>query len=129
MKKTVCEDWHNFQNYASWYNANSKENCHVDKDLLKFENKHYSPDTCMFVPVEVNNFFINSKNKHSLGVVENEYGFVSCGKLFSTKQNATNHYWNNKYKLLEKLINKHNNFEDVLRAYFEKYFYKYYNIN
>ena len=45
----VCDEWHNFQNFADWYGYNYADGLHLDKDI-KFEgNKIYSPDTCMFV--------------------------------------------------------------------------------
>lgn len=53
----VCEEWHNFQNFAKWYEENWKpymDGWHLDKDILFKGNKIYSPETCCFVPHEVN---------------------------------------------------------------------------
>jgi hypothetical protein len=63
---TVCDEWHNFQNYSKWYEENyySIENkimC-IDKDLLQKGNKIYSPDTCVFVPQFINTLFVK-RNK------------------------------------------------------------------
>ena len=49
---TVCELWHNFQNFAEWYDENysaGMEGYHLDKDIKIKGNKVYSPSTCMFV--------------------------------------------------------------------------------
>jgi len=65
---TVCEEWHNFQNYAKWYYENYKEGFDVDKDLLFKGNRVYSPKTCAFIPKEINQILIKSnyKRKESL---------------------------------------------------------------
>ena len=51
---TVCEEWHNFQNFAKWYEENyykiDGETMALDKDILSKDNKIYSPETCIFVP-------------------------------------------------------------------------------
>lgn len=48
----VHPDWHNFQNFAKWYEVNYPNDGNryeLDKDI-KFEgNKIYSPETCLFV--------------------------------------------------------------------------------
>lgn len=58
----VCEEWHNFQNFAKWYEENWKSehmnsSWHLDKDILIKGNKVYSPETCCFVPSEINSLF------------------------------------------------------------------------
>lgn len=63
---TVAEEWHNFQNFAAWYEENYKpetmEGWHLDKDILIKGNKIYSPDNCAFVPREINNLFTKRQN-------------------------------------------------------------------
>lgn len=51
---TVCDDWHNFQNYACWFYSNHKDGCDVDKDIGSSSNKIYSPETCSFVSHQEN---------------------------------------------------------------------------
>lgn len=53
----VSEDFHNFQNFAQWYDRNIYECIYpleLDKDLLVEGNKIYSPSTCCFIPKEIN---------------------------------------------------------------------------
>ena len=51
----VCDEWLNFQNFAEWCEKqNNFENLELDKDLLVRGNKVYSPETCCFVPREIN---------------------------------------------------------------------------
>ena len=59
---TVCESWFKFQNFAEWCNnqkgfmvKDEKGNMFdLDKDILVKGNKVYSPETCCFVPREIN---------------------------------------------------------------------------
>ena len=50
----VDEKWHNFQNFAEWFDENYIDGWQLDKDILIKENKVYSPKTCCFVPKEIN---------------------------------------------------------------------------
>ena len=54
---TVCVEWHNFQDFAKWYNENHPSDelkYDLDKDIKVDGNKIYSPETCMFVTPEEN---------------------------------------------------------------------------
>lgn len=46
---TVCSEWHNYQNFASWFDLNNVDGYDLDKDIKIDGNKLYSPDTCLFV--------------------------------------------------------------------------------
>ena len=77
---SVCEEWHLYSNFEKWYNENYIEGCHLDKDILVKGNKCYSPETCSFVPREINNLIENVRNKRGntpMGV------FERCGKFLS----------------------------------------------
>ena len=50
----VDDSWHNFQNFAAWFTKNQVEGFYLDKDILFEGNKVYSPETCCFVPQEIN---------------------------------------------------------------------------
>lgn len=53
---TISRDWQDFQDFAAWYynQPYSDLGYELDKDLLIPNNKIYSPDTCCFVPSELN---------------------------------------------------------------------------
>lgn len=59
----VCDEWHEFTNFAEWYYRNTPDNgnkYHLDKDILSGSGKVYSPETCLMVTRDVNNFFLDS---------------------------------------------------------------------
>jgi hypothetical protein len=62
---SVCEEWHNFQNFAKWYDENYYEvkgcQMHLDKDILIKNNRVYSPDTCLIVPQAINSLITTNK--------------------------------------------------------------------
>jgi hypothetical protein len=64
---SVSEEWHNFQNFGEWfdnnYNHKTMEGWCLDKDILFKGNKIYSPETCCFVPNEVNVVLTSSRAK------------------------------------------------------------------
>lgn len=67
---TVCKEWHNFQNFAEWANNNGiGKGKNLDKDLLVKGSKVYSPETCTYLPQNVNTFIKRQRfNDLPLGV-------------------------------------------------------------
>lgn len=69
----VVKDLLNFQNFGEWYENNyykiEGETMHLDKDILYKGNKIYSPETCIFVPHNINKLFIkNDKCRGNLPI-------------------------------------------------------------
>ena len=60
----VCDDWHNFQNFASWFKENYIPGYCLDKDLLSDGKKIYSPESCLFIPVALNAFLPRLVHNH-----------------------------------------------------------------
>ena len=53
----VCEEWHNFQNFAEWavsQKGYGLENFEIDKDLIVLGNSMYSKEYCCYLPREIN---------------------------------------------------------------------------
>ena len=85
----VCEEWLDFNIFADWFEETYIEGFHLDKDLRKTENETriYSPETCCWLPINVNSFMTNIKKTNiydgMTGVVkhsDNHYGI--CIKDF-----------------------------------------------
>ena len=78
----LYEEWHNFQVFAEWHEQNWKdymEGWHLDKDILVKDSKTYSPETCCFVPNEINTLFARNSFRRGLypiGVSEANGRFV-----------------------------------------------------
>ena len=53
----VCEEWYNFQNFAKWYEENYVDGWVMDKDIICPDCRLYSPETCRFIPEDINNIF------------------------------------------------------------------------
>jgi len=87
---TVVEEWHNFQNFAKWckeeYNPETMEGWQLDKDILVKGNKIYSPETCCFVPHEVNKLFSNNK----LSNITSSIGVGRKGEKYTARLSKNN---------------------------------------
>lgn len=56
---TITEDWKYLSNFIKWVeNQPNKDwqNCSPDKDYLIEGNKHYTPETVVYIPKDLNNF-------------------------------------------------------------------------
>ena len=51
---TCCEEWLTFSNFKRWMEQQDWEGKQLDKDLLVYRNRVYSPETCCFVSKSLN---------------------------------------------------------------------------
>lgn len=71
---TVTAEWLNFQSFAEWFYQQSNSDAEgfaLDKDLMVMGGKEYSPESCSFVPQEINALLISqerSRGKWPAGV-------------------------------------------------------------
>ena len=118
----VCEEWHNFQTFAHWYNDNyyeiPGERMHLDKDILFKGNKIYSPKTCIFVPNRINTLFVKcdkSRGDDPIGMTltpsgtyqvqcSNGYGENIYLGTYSNKEEAFRVYKRYKEKIIKEVI-------------------------
>ena len=92
---TCCKEWHNFQNFGKWFNENYYEiegqKMDLDKDILHKGNKIYSPETCIFVPHNINSLFIKSnKTRGTLPI-----GVTKNGNKYMARCNCVDEFGNN----------------------------------
>ena len=110
----VCEEWLTYSNYKEWYDEHYIEGFEIDKDLLS--GKLYSPQTCVFLPSEINSFLVvkkheNKKSKLPIGVFEGEGAYIAnCGNVylgsFKDLEMARNAYIKEKKRQLNILTEK-----------------------
>lgn len=65
---SVSEEWHNFQNFASWYcrqKQYGQKGWELDKDILTQGNKVYSPENCCLLPKSINSTVAISRSTNS----------------------------------------------------------------
>lgn len=110
---TVCEEWHNYQNFAKWFYENyytiDNETMNLDKDIILKNNTIYSPTTCCFVPASINKIFIKREKAKNFKLPLGLYQINLKNKI--------------KYNARVKKYNKYNNLgcfdtiEDAFYAY------------
>ena len=87
---TVCEEWHNYQEFVKWDNENyyeiENERMMLDKDILCKGNKVYSPNTCIYVPQSINALFIKRDNERG----ELPIGVTKKGNKFEVQLSKGN---------------------------------------
>ena len=112
----VAEEWHNYSNFLSWFNAHIYDSSYIrqwklqlDKDLLSVEGKKiYSPETCCFLPSPINSILANidfmdyskasAKNVYHLHKMVADYGGVINANARSVIYKRTDDYARNFYK-------------------------------
>lgn len=94
---------------------------HLDKDILVKNNKIYSPDTCIFVPMRINKLFVKGnpdRRTHIINVYDVGYGKYQarCKKgtqryenlgSFNTIEEAFNVYKKEKEKYIQSIADEY----------------------
>lgn len=132
---TVCEEWHNFQNFAKWFYENWKpymEDWHLDKDIICPKNRIYSPETCCFIPKEINSMFTSSEVRElPKGVYKTKYGYKAinfqsstkgnASKTFKTIKEAEDFYKKSKTLKLQTILLRYSNLDDKVYKILKEY--------
>ena len=68
---TLDPAWELFSNFKKWMESQDWQGKVLDKDLVSYHQKHYGPDTCLFISHEINNLLTlraNFRGNLPLGV-------------------------------------------------------------
>lgn len=75
---TVCDEWHDYQNFARWFEHHAKsKDLQIDKDIKVKGNRIYSPENCLMVTKSENikaKVYRDENNKNGYaGIVQSKY--------------------------------------------------------
>lgn len=106
---SVCSEWLSLSDFSKWYYQNYKEGWQLDKDILCDGAKIYSPDTCCFVPREINMCVVGRECKsitYVKGAWQASFNQKYIGR-FRTEEDATMAYRRMKAQRIEDLTEKY----------------------
>ena len=123
---TICKEWESFLSFRKWYENNYIEGCNIDKDLFSNGEKIYSPDTCCFVPQEINLLLNKSIEKNRPipnGVKKKEYKNKTSYCAYLSKEGKVKHLGS--YDSIEKAFSvykqeKKSYIKEVAQKYFSQ---------
>lgn len=132
----ACEEWKYFSKFKEWFDEHYVDGWHLDKDILIKGNKEYSPETCCFVPQEINKLFtkrqldrgqypigiVNTVGKKYLAAISLANTIKNIG-LFDTIEDAFEAYKEAKETWIKELADKWKG-QLELRVYEAMYNYK-----
>lgn len=112
---SVDARWHKLSNFKKWFDENYVEGYHLDKDLLQKGNKIYSPDTCCFIPQEINKLLTKSdkvRSKYCIGVYKQLNRYIArldsrCVGSFLTPEEAFQAYKTAKEAYIKEIANEY----------------------
>lgn len=103
---TICDEWLTFSNFHKWFDRHWRKGWDLDKDLKG--HLLYSPDTCVYLPKEINQCLQRHNGiKKSNGVWIAEYsrgGQLECIGEYGSKEEAQEAYLKEKKEYLDYLV-------------------------
>lgn len=104
----VCDEWKTLSKFSVWYYNNHREGWQLDKDILG-DGKLYSPQTCCFVPPEINMCLVG-KDSEGVTYAKNKWQASFSQKYigrYTTKKDAILAYKKIKGEHIKTLAHKY----------------------
>jgi hypothetical protein len=102
---SVCDEWIYFSQFKAWVDRQPDKEWaskRLDKDLLLWNNKHYSPETCVFITEKTNSFLTDraaTRGEYMIGVCNPKRKYkatkpfcASCGNPFKREDAYIGYY-------------------------------------
>ena len=116
----VCYSWLSFSNFRSWMVSQNWQGLELDKDIIFYGNKLYSPKTCCFITQALNSLLVDrgaARGKYPRGVYfnkkSNKFLAQVMGKeksiylgMHMTQEAASNAYIKAKIRLILEAANE-----------------------
>lgn len=132
---SVCNEWLLYSNFKRWFDENFVKGYHIDKDIIVRGNKVYSPETCCFVPPEINTLIVKCDSKRGnlpigvslasknnphpyRAVVRKNRKYIMLG-YFTTPEEAFNAYKVAKEAYIKEIATKYYNDGKIARNVYE----------
>lgn len=121
---SVCKEWLLFSNFKKWFDNpenGHQEDYQLDKDILVKGNKIYSPETCCFVPREINTIFTKAdKIRGNLYIGVGTYKDKYTARLSRYGKDVWLGYFNTEYDaFIAYKKAKENYIKEVAKSYHE----------
>ncbi|MDE6649286.1 MAG: hypothetical protein K2K45_05090 [Muribaculaceae bacterium] len=127
---SICKEWLVLSKFKEWHDDPTngyQEGYHLDKDILVKGNKIYSPETCCFVPAEINEQFRRvaaCRGKYPVGVrkMKSRYAAYLNGKFLgsaTTPEDAFIFYKQAKEDRIKELATKYYSIRGITQRVYE----------
>ena len=106
----ICDEWQDYEKYKVWYDEHYIDGWQIDKDLLSDSEKIYSPQTCCFLPIELN-AFLSSFTKNSTSNTPCIGVFIRYGRYHARYRTPEKYYNLGTFETLEEAKYAYNSFK------------------
>lgn len=104
---TICKEWYDYANFKRWFDSVTfkEKGWELDKDLKVIGSEIYSPDTCSFVPKNINYLLLDSGKTIYTDLPKGVTYHKRVGKYYMQCQIADGKYKKQYFETIELALN------------------------